>query len=125
MILMSSSIIGKHGFQYNPLWCVFDPLSSVLFFHFLIDFSFLIVCPTTPFMSLDMQSWDWTSNHLIRQICEHLESRFMEGSAAAIIILLGQLGRYCLIQMFPYTLLNMKIMTACCGMVSLPLMSSI
>ncbi|KAL8477478.1 hypothetical protein ACS0TY_029682 [Phlomoides rotata] len=39
-------------------------------------------------------SWDWTCDHLIRQICEYLESRLMEGSSAAIIVLLGQLGRF-------------------------------
>ncbi|KAL8460844.1 hypothetical protein ACS0TY_032376 [Phlomoides rotata] len=38
-------------------------------------------------------SWNWTSDHLIRQICEYLESRLMEGSSTAIIVLLGQLGR--------------------------------
>ncbi|KAK6124108.1 hypothetical protein DH2020_042134 [Rehmannia glutinosa] len=39
-------------------------------------------------------SWDWTCDHIIGQICEYLESHLMEGfSVAAIIALLGQLGR--------------------------------
>ncbi|KAL7089298.1 hypothetical protein ACP275_13G178900 [Erythranthe tilingii] len=37
--------------------------------------------------------WDWTFDHMIGQICEYLESHLMEGSSAAIFVLLGQLGR--------------------------------
>ncbi|KAL3637053.1 hypothetical protein CASFOL_019352 [Castilleja foliolosa] len=38
-------------------------------------------------------SWDWTFDHIISQLCEFLESHLMEGFSAAIIVLLGQLGR--------------------------------
>lgn len=115
MIFMGFSIIGKHDFQYRQILfgvslSLLHPFSS---FIFSLIF-FLNVCLTTPFVFLNMQSWDWTSDHLVRQICEYLESRLMEGSSAAIIVLLGQLGRYCLLQIFPYALLNMKMMTACC-----------
>ncbi|KAL1560410.1 myosin-10-like [Salvia divinorum] len=40
-----------------------------------------------------VMNWDWTSDHLIGQICEYLELHLTEGFSAAIIILLGQLGR--------------------------------
>ncbi|KAL3833601.1 hypothetical protein ACJIZ3_008337 [Penstemon smallii] len=37
--------------------------------------------------------WDWTKDNIIGQFCKLLESCLMEGFSAAIIILLGQLGR--------------------------------
>ncbi|PIN13814.1 hypothetical protein CDL12_13542 [Handroanthus impetiginosus] len=40
-----------------------------------------------------VMSWDWTSDHIIGLICEYLESHLMEGFSAAVIVLLGQLGR--------------------------------
>ncbi|GER24570.1 maternal effect embryo arrest protein [Striga asiatica] len=43
-------------------------------------------------------SWDWTFDHIIVQLCEYLESHLTdthltEGFSAAILVLLGQLGR--------------------------------
>lgn len=53
-----------------------------------------------PSMPLYMQSWDWTFDHLAAPVCEYLQLHLMEGFSGAIILLLGQLGRYCPIKSF-------------------------
>ncbi|XP_051128785.1 uncharacterized protein LOC127249817 [Andrographis paniculata] len=53
------------------------------------------ILDTLPLMEIlaSFMSWRWTADHIIGPICKSFESRLTEGFSAAIIILLGQLGR--------------------------------
>ncbi|KAL0398375.1 UNVERIFIED_CONTAM: hypothetical protein Sradi_2180800 [Sesamum radiatum] len=66
------------------------PLSTTGYEHF---------CDIIDILSLteilaSFMSWDWTVDHIVRPICEYLETHLMECFSAAIIILLGQLGSF-------------------------------
>lgn len=75
-------------------------------------------------MSLDMQSWDWTCDHLIGRVCEYLELHLMEGFSGAIVLLLGQLGRYCPTKSYAYYVCSKTMFTALSGTVSILLIMS-
>ncbi|KAL6562016.1 hypothetical protein OROGR_003023 [Orobanche gracilis] len=60
--------------------------------------SFVDLCDFTDILSMleilaSFMSWDWTVDHIVGQLCEYVESHLMEGFSAAILVLLGQLGR--------------------------------
>ncbi|KAL6546422.1 hypothetical protein OROMI_022143 [Orobanche minor] len=60
--------------------------------------SFVDLCDFTDILSMleilaSFMSWDWTFDHIVGQLCEYVESHLMEGFSAAILVLLGQLGR--------------------------------
>ncbi|KAL0305535.1 UNVERIFIED_CONTAM: hypothetical protein Sradi_5970800 [Sesamum radiatum] len=66
------------------------PLSTTAYEH---------LCDIIDILSLteilaSFMSWDWTVDHIVRPICEYLESHRMECFSAAIIILLGQIGSF-------------------------------
>jgi hypothetical protein len=48
----------------------------------------------SPVFLVYMQSWEWTCSKIIPELLEMLERTKLDNFAAAVVILLGQLGRY-------------------------------
>ncbi|KAK4399315.1 hypothetical protein Sango_1407000 [Sesamum angolense] len=66
------------------------PLSTTAYEHL---YDIIDILSLTEILASFM-SWDWTVDHIVRPICEYLESHRMECFSAAIIILLGQIGSF-------------------------------
>ena len=97
-------------------WLCLAPLPFLI----LSDSAFFILFlyASLPSISHDMQNWDWTSDHLVGKICEYLELHITEGFSAAIIMLLGQLGRYGPKQsVILYAHISKIMINACCDIV--------
>ncbi|KAG6416709.1 hypothetical protein SASPL_124145 [Salvia splendens] len=89
---LSSLACDENSYNFLDIISLVELLASVMI---LSDSAFFVVFlyASLPSISVDMQNWDWTSDHLVGQICEYLELHITEGFSAAIIMLLGQLGR--------------------------------